>query len=158
MLARSLSAPLAVLHLLVATVISASPSPLVAEEAQLEARSPEDGFTDAGRCKGRTAGTVGGAGTDYHSLATEIEGLKWTSGSENGQTARYSSLENKLYLRAGSSAKDNQLFVFKINNWNTRQQGVNYAYELGKMQYCSVALPRDHVFSTSTFNVKVQTI
>jgi hypothetical protein len=150
MLCRSLGMFIADLALIVASFITTISLRLTSDRAAPTSK--------IGVCKATAAGTVGGPGTGYHSLQQRLDDRNsWWSGYQEGETADYDPIDSTLLLFAGPKAKGgtNNTFVFKINNWVTREPGINYAWHVDGGERCIANVKQDYIREESTFAVKV---
>jgi hypothetical protein len=127
-------------------------------------------------CKGRQGGTIGGPNSGYFALpyiGRVSDGIyKWQKGTITSnkdpshemdpkllaQVAWYYPDTKKLCIQAGQMAADHNVFVFKINNWKTHEQGQNYAYQINRRERCCVHVNPTFIRHGSTFVVKLQPI
>lgn len=156
MLSRNLGALLTIVTLLLTSATDAAPTTHTVNSRTLKQRDDavDDPDEDLPWCKGLSGRKIGGPGTGYFSLRRSTT-IEWTNDVEVGIRAEWFAKHNILQLITGTDAYQNQIFVFKINNWATKEPGVNYAYEVPKTWHCQVKIPTTYIKPTSTYSIKV---
>lgn len=142
-----------------ATIATADPSSRD-EEAQfdiVDKRADNGDFLV--ECLPYGPGKVGGRGTGYFSLVPKrLNPHSWSSDPNQSLDAAQSAAwlpSQSLLLQTGPKSPDSSVFVFKINNWATREAGVNYAYQVPHHSSCYANPPTKFIKPTTTFAVKV---